>query len=112
MAKAAPDGYTILMGNIGTQAINPSLYKKMPYDAAGAFTPIALVAELPLAMMVNPQVAAKDAKAAKPVPPLERSSLMAYKSAELDFRYQRFDRARQGLNAVHVDMAANTPVPV
>jgi len=44
--------------------------------------------------------AAKDAKAAKPVQPLERSSLMAYKSAELDFRYQRFDRARQRFSFV------------
>ncbi len=63
VAKAKPDGYTILMGNIGTQAINPTLYKKLPYDPGKAFAPIALVAELPLAMMVNPQVAAKDAKA-------------------------------------------------
>ena len=50
------------MGNIGTQAINPSLYKKMPYDAATAFVPITLVAELPLAMMVNPAVPAKTAR--------------------------------------------------
>jgi len=59
VAKARPDGYTLLMGNIGTQAINPSLYKKMPYDAASAFAPVALVAELPLAMMVHPGVPAK-----------------------------------------------------
>jgi len=62
VAKAKPDGYTLLMGNIGTQAINPSLYPKMPYDAATAFVPIALVAELPLAMMVNPAVPAKTAR--------------------------------------------------
>ena len=62
VAKAKADGYTLLMGNIGTQAINPSLYKKMPYDAATAFVPIALVAELPLAMMVNPAVPAKTAR--------------------------------------------------
>jgi tripartite-type tricarboxylate transporter receptor subunit TctC len=58
VAKARPDGYTILMGNIGTQAINPSLYARMPYDADKAFVPISLVAELPLAMMVNPAVPA------------------------------------------------------
>jgi len=61
VAKAKPDGYTILMGNIGTQAINPSLYKKMAYDPDKAFAPVSLVAELPLAMMVNPQVPAKTA---------------------------------------------------
>lgn len=62
VAKAKPDGYTILMGNIGTQAINPSLYPRMPYDPDKAFAPIALVAELPLAMMVNPAVPAKTVK--------------------------------------------------
>jgi tripartite-type tricarboxylate transporter receptor subunit TctC len=62
VAKAKPDGYTLLLGNIGTQAINPSLYPKMPYDPVTAFAPISLVAELPLAMMVNPTVPAKTAK--------------------------------------------------
>ena len=59
VAKAKPDGYTLLLGNIGTQAINPSLYKKLPYDPDKAFAPIALVTELPLAMMVHPAVPAK-----------------------------------------------------
>ena len=62
VAKARPDGYTLLMGNIGTQAINPSLYPKMSYDPDKAFAPISLVAELPLAMMVNPSVPAKTAQ--------------------------------------------------
>jgi tripartite-type tricarboxylate transporter receptor subunit TctC len=61
VAKAKPDGYTLLLGNIGTQAINPSLYAKQPYDPDTAFVPISLVAELPLAMMVNPSVPAKTA---------------------------------------------------
>jgi tripartite-type tricarboxylate transporter receptor subunit TctC len=61
VAKAKPDGYTLLLGNIGTQAINPSLYPKMSYDPDKAFAPISLVAELPLAMMVNPSVLAKTA---------------------------------------------------
>lgn len=59
VAKAKPDGYTLLLGNIGTQAINPSLYKKLPYDPDKAFTPIALITELPLAMMVHPGVPAR-----------------------------------------------------
>lgn len=59
VAKAKPDGYTLLLGNIGTQAINPALYPKMPYDPDTAFAPISLVAELPLALMVNPAVPAK-----------------------------------------------------
>ncbi len=59
VAKAKPDGYTLMMGNIGTQAINPSLYPRMPYDPDKAFAPVSMVAELPLAMMVNPSVPAK-----------------------------------------------------
>ena len=61
VAKAKPDGYTLLLGNIGTQAINPSLYSKLPYDPDTAFAPIALIAELPLALMVNPTVPANTA---------------------------------------------------
>jgi tripartite-type tricarboxylate transporter receptor subunit TctC len=61
VAKARPDGYTLLLGNIGTQSINPSLYPRLPYDADKAFAPITLVAELPLAMMVNPSVPARTA---------------------------------------------------
>jgi tripartite-type tricarboxylate transporter receptor subunit TctC len=62
VARARPDGYTLLMGNIGTQSINPSLYPKMLYNPDTAFTPISLVAELPLAMMVNPAVPARTVK--------------------------------------------------
>jgi len=59
VAKAKPDGYTLLMGNIGTQAINPALYARLPYDPDKAFAPVSLVAELPLAMMIHPAVPAK-----------------------------------------------------
>jgi tripartite-type tricarboxylate transporter receptor subunit TctC len=59
VAKAKPDGYTILMGNIGTQSINPILYRKLPYDPDKAFAAIGLVAELPLMMMVNAQLPVK-----------------------------------------------------
>ncbi|MDM0018795.1 Bug family tripartite tricarboxylate transporter substrate binding protein [Variovorax saccharolyticus] len=61
VAKAKPDGYTLLIGNVGTQSINPSLYK-MPYDADRAFAPVSLFAELPFAFVVNPAVPAKTPK--------------------------------------------------
>ena len=41
VAKSAPDGYTLLMGTVGTHAINPSLYKVMPYDHVKDFAPVA-----------------------------------------------------------------------
>src|SRR5712671_2308052 len=58
VAKAAPDGYTILMGSIGTQAVNASLYRDMPYDSAREFTPIALVIEAESLLALHPSVAA------------------------------------------------------
>jgi tripartite-type tricarboxylate transporter receptor subunit TctC len=48
VAKAAPDGNTLLMATVGTHAINPSLYKKLPYHAVRDFTPIGLVAVAPV----------------------------------------------------------------
>ena len=53
VSRAKPDGYTIMMANAQTVAINPSLYKKLPYNPDTAFVPISLVAELPLVLLVN-----------------------------------------------------------
>ena len=59
VAKAAPDGNTIVMGAVATHAINPWLYAKMPYDSARDFTPITGVAQVPNVLVMNPQTAAK-----------------------------------------------------
>jgi len=59
VAKSAPDGYTILMGSIGTQALNASLYRNMPYDSARDFTPVALVIEAESLLALHPSVGAK-----------------------------------------------------
>ena len=57
-AKSAPDGYTIMMGTIGTHAINYSLYSKLAFHPIRDFTPIALVGESPNALVINPRVPA------------------------------------------------------
>jgi tripartite-type tricarboxylate transporter receptor subunit TctC len=57
VAHAAPDGRTLLMGTVGTQAINASLYKHLPYDPIRDFTPIALVATAPVTIVVHPSLA-------------------------------------------------------
>lgn len=62
VAHAKPDGYTLLMANVGTQAINPALYRKLPYDADKAFVPVSLVAELPIVLVVYPKFKATDVK--------------------------------------------------
>ncbi|MDB5856200.1 MAG: tripartite tricarboxylate transporter substrate binding protein [Herminiimonas sp.] len=56
VAKAAPDGYTLLLGATTTHGINPSLYKKLSYDAVKDFAPVSLVATIPHILVVNPNL--------------------------------------------------------
>jgi tripartite-type tricarboxylate transporter receptor subunit TctC len=59
VAKSPADGYTLLMGTVGTHAINVSLYPKMPYDHVKDFVPVTLVAGVPNVLVVNPAQAQK-----------------------------------------------------
>ncbi|MEI8304450.1 MAG: tripartite tricarboxylate transporter substrate binding protein [Burkholderiales bacterium] len=58
-AKAAPDGYTLTMGNISTLAINAVTFAKLPYDPVASFEPIGMVAVQPLLVAVHPSVPAR-----------------------------------------------------
>jgi tripartite-type tricarboxylate transporter receptor subunit TctC len=58
VARSDPDGYTLLMATSTTLAINKTLYKKLPYDPVKDFTPIALVAGVPFALIINPSLPA------------------------------------------------------
>ena len=62
VARAAPDGYTLLMATTGTHTINPGLYKDMPFDAVKDFAPITVIASVPNLLVVNPQVPAHTLK--------------------------------------------------
>jgi tripartite-type tricarboxylate transporter receptor subunit TctC len=62
VAKAPADGYTLLMGHIGTLAVNPSLYPRLPYNPVKDFAPVAWVARVPNVLVVHPSVAAKNVK--------------------------------------------------
>jgi tripartite-type tricarboxylate transporter receptor subunit TctC len=73
VAKARPDGYTLLIGNVGTQSINPSLYPKLPYNADTAFAPGSLVCELPFVLMASPSF-----------PPSTVKELVAFAKAQPD----------------------------
>jgi tripartite-type tricarboxylate transporter receptor subunit TctC len=55
VARATPDGYTLMMGHIGTLAVNPSLYRNLSFDPATAFAPIGLMAIVPNILVVNPR---------------------------------------------------------
>src|SRR5438876_11850641 len=61
-ARAAPDGYTILMGNVAPNAINVSLFKELPFDPVADFTPVSLVASTPNILVVHPSTPARTLK--------------------------------------------------
>jgi tripartite-type tricarboxylate transporter receptor subunit TctC len=61
-AKAAPDGYTLLIGHIGTLAVNPTLYRKLGYNPVTDFQPISLIAKVPNIMVVHPSLPVKNVK--------------------------------------------------
>jgi tripartite-type tricarboxylate transporter receptor subunit TctC len=61
-AKAAPDGYTLVVGNVGPVAVNPSIYKSVGYDPIKDFTPITLAVTAPQIVVVHPSVPAKTFK--------------------------------------------------
>ena len=62
VARAAPDGYTLLMGTTGTHTTNPAVYAKLPYDSLRDFAPISLVAESPFVLFVHPSLPVRNVK--------------------------------------------------
>ena len=62
VAKAAPDGYTLLLGSVGANAIIPAAYRNLPYDAINDFAPVSLVASAPYVLVVHPSLPAKSIK--------------------------------------------------
>jgi Uncharacterized protein conserved in bacteria len=77
VAKSTPDGYTLLVGTVGTNAINASLYAKMPYDTAKDFVPIGLIAAVPNVLVVHPSLPARSVK--------ELIDLLKSKPGEINF---------------------------
>ena len=62
VAKSKPDGYTILMGTSTPLAINATLHKKLPYDPANDFMPLALIATVPFALVLNNELPARSVR--------------------------------------------------
>jgi tripartite-type tricarboxylate transporter receptor subunit TctC len=62
IARAPADGYHLLMATVSTHAINPGLYKKMPYDALRDFTPVGQVGVTPILLVAHPSIPATDVK--------------------------------------------------
>ena len=61
-ARAPADGYTLILGHIGTMAVNPAMFEKLPYDAVKDFMPVSLVATVPTVLVVHPSLPATNLK--------------------------------------------------
>lgn len=103
--RSAPDGYTLVMSYDGTMAINPSVYRKMPFDPLQDLAPVASVAQLPLLMVVHPSVPAKSVAEfvafAKSRPGMVNYSSAGYGSA--GHLAAELFAGRAGINIVHVN---------
>ena len=112
-AKSPPDGYTLLMATVSTHAINPGLYRKIPYDPIGDFAPIGQVGITPTMLVVHPSVPATDVK----------NLIKLVKADTARFTYgssgvgsilhlcgEQFKAAAGGLNIVHVPYRGSSPM--
>lgn len=113
VAKAPPDGYTILMATVSTNAINPGLYTHMPYDPINGFAPIGRVGVTPTLLLVNPSVPAKDVKsliALLKANPGKYSFGSSGLGSILHLCGEEFKAKAGGLDSVHVPYKGSAPM--
>ena len=113
VAKAAPDGYTLLMATVSTHAINPGLYKKMPYDPIQDFSPVSQVGVTPCVLTVHPSVPANDVKglvALLKANPGKYSYGSSGMGSILHLCGEQFKTSAGGLQAVHVPYRGSAPM--
>jgi len=112
VAKAPPDGYTLLMATVSTHAINPGLYKNMPYDPVRDFAPIGQVGVTPTLLGVHPSVPATDVKSLVAVIK-ENPGKFTYGSSGLGSILhlcgEQFKALAGGINIVHVPYRGSAP---
>ena len=113
VAKAAPDGYTLLMATVSTHAINPGLYKNMPYDPVRDFAPIAQVGVTPTLLGVHPSIPATDVKSLVALIK-ENPGKFTYGSSGLGSILhlcgEQFKALAGGINVVHVPYRGSAPM--
>ena len=113
VAKSPADGYTLLMATVSTHAINPGLYKKMPYDPVRDFAPLGRVGVTPTLLGVHPSVPATDIKSLVALVK-ENPGKYTYGSSGmgsiLHLCGEQFKAAAGGLNIVHVPYRGSAPM--
>ena len=113
VAKSAPDGYTLLMATVSTHAINPGLYRKMPYDPVRDFAPIGQVGVTPTLLGVHPSLPATDVKSLVALVK-ESPGKFSYGSSGLGSILhlcgEQFKALAGGLKIVHVPYRGSAPM--
>jgi tripartite-type tricarboxylate transporter receptor subunit TctC len=114
VARAAPDGYTLLMGTTTTHATNPVVFRKLPYDSIKDFAPVSLVADAPFVLLVHPSLPVRSVKEliafAKARPgQLTYGSSGTGGSSHLGFE---LFNAMAGIKAVHVPYKGLAPATI
>jgi len=111
IARAAPDGYTLGMGNVATLAINPSLYAKLPYDVARDFVPILYAAAIRISLEVHPSLPVHSVKALVALA-RARPGELNYASGGVGSAQHipmEMLKAMTGINIVHISYKGLTP---
>jgi tripartite-type tricarboxylate transporter receptor subunit TctC len=113
VAKSPADGYTLLMATVSTHAINPGLYKKMPYDPVKDFAPVGKVGVTPTLLGVNPSLPVTDVKsliALLKANPGKYSYGSSGMGSILHLCGEQFKAAAGGLDVVHVPYRGSAPM--
>jgi tripartite-type tricarboxylate transporter receptor subunit TctC len=113
VAKAPPDGYTLLMATVSTHAINPGLYRKMPYDPVRDFAPVGQVGVTPIVLAVHPSVPASDVQslvALLKANPRKYSYGSSGMGSILHLCGEAFKSSAGGLESVHVPYRGSAPM--
>ena len=113
VAKAPPDGYTLLTATVSTHAINPGLYKNMPYDPVRDFAPIGQVGVTPTLLGVHPSVPATDVKSLVALIKENPGKFTCGSSglgSILHLCGEQFKALAGGINVVHVPYRGSAPM--
>ena len=113
VAKSPPDGYTVLMATVSTHAINPGLYKHLPYDPVRDFAPVGRVGVTPTLFVINPSIPATDVKSLVALIK-DNPGKYTYGSSGvgsiLHLCGEEFKAAAGGLDIVHVPYRGSAPM--
>lgn len=111
VAKATPDGYTLLLGGVGTNAITPAAYKNLPYDAVNDFSAISLIALTSYVLVVHPSLPAKSVKALIVLAKAKPGQLTYASAGNLSGAHMSGELFKQmaGVNMLHVPYKGAAP---